>query len=118
MEGEREPASVAASLVIDTGETVTLGTEGAVIGRSPRTAGEDAAAAPIAVPDTTMSVSKTHVALRWRDGSLVAVDLGSTNGSAVLRGGAESELTPGVAMPLRSGDTLRFGDRHATISIA
>ena len=124
MEGEREaslpsaPAPVAASLVIDTGETVTVGTEGAVIGRSPRTAGEDAAAAPIAVPDTTMSVSKTHVALRWQDGSLVAVDLGSTNGSAVLRGGAESELTPGVGMPLRSGDTLRFGDRHATISIA
>lgn len=109
---------VAASLVIDTGETVTVGTEGAVIGRSPRTAGEDAAASPIAVPDTTMSVSKTHVALRWQDGSLVAVDLGSTNGSSVLRGGAESELTPGVGMPLRSGDTLRFGDRHATISIA
>jgi hypothetical protein len=107
----------AASLVLDTGETITVTDAGVVLGRSPSPAGDDGGAVAVPVADPSMSISKTHVALRWSGGALVAVDLGSTNGSAIIRDGAEHELPPGEAAGLRTGDTLRFGDRHATVGI-
>lgn len=110
-------AALTASLVLDSGEQLDVPATGAVLGRAPSVAGADAGAAPIAVADSTKSVSKTHVALRWIDDALVAVDLGSTNGSGVIRDGAETELDAGVPATLRSGDTLRFGDRHASVRL-
>ncbi|WP_413354257.1 RDD family protein [Microbacterium sp. 1P06AB] len=110
-------AAPTASLLLDSGEQLEVPATGAVLGRAPSVAGADAGAAPLAVADSTKSVSKTHVALRWVDGALVAVDLGSTNGSGVIRDGAETELDAGVPATLRSGDTLRFGDRHASVRL-
>lgn len=110
-------AAPTASLVLDSGEQLDVPATGAVLGRAPSVAGADAGAAPLPVADSTKSVSKTHVALRWVDGALVAVDLGSTNGSGVIRDGAETELDAGVPATLRSGDTLRFGDRHASVRL-
>jgi uncharacterized RDD family membrane protein YckC len=109
--------SPAASLVLDSGDELSVPAAGAVLGRAPSVAGPDAGAIPLAVSDSTMSVSKTHVALRWHDGSLVAVDLGSTNGSGVIRDGVETELVPGHPAALCAGDTLRFGDRHASLRL-
>ncbi|MFJ6679767.1 RDD family protein [Microbacterium sp. NPDC091382] len=110
-------AAPTASLVLDSGEQLDIPATGAVLGRAPSVAGADAGAVPLAVADSTKSVSKTHVALRWVDGALVAVDLGSTNGSGVIREGAETELDAGAPATLRSGDTLRFGDRHASVRL-
>ncbi|WP_405373034.1 MULTISPECIES: RDD family protein [unclassified Microbacterium] len=111
----REPT---ASLVLDSGDRVEVVVAGIVVGRSPVAGPDDSGAVVVPVADPSMSMSKTHFALRWRGGSLVVVDLGSTNGSAIVRDGAETDLPAGAALPLRSGDTLRFGDRYAAVSIA
>ena len=112
------PTAPAASLILDTDETIEIGDGGAVLGRNPAADGDDAAAQRIRVRDTTMSVSKTHLAVRWTGSAFAAVDLGSTNGSALERDGRTEPLTPGRPEPLRSGDVIHFGDRHARIVVA
>lgn len=105
------------SLHLDSGGELTIPAVGAVLGRAPSTTGADAGALAVPIVDPTKSISKTHLALRWIEGALAAVDLGSTNGSAVIRDGSEIDLVPGSPAELRSGDTLRFGDRHASVRL-
>lgn len=50
------------------------------------------------------SVSRNHAEITWRAGSFEVRDLGSTNGSFVNEGPASDPV------PLRPGDTVRFGD--------
>lgn len=105
------------SLQLDSGDELTIPAGGAVLGRAPSTTGADAGALAVPIVDPTKSISKTHLALRWAEGALAAVDLGSTNGSAIIRDGREIDLAPGSPAELRSGDTLRFGDRHASVRL-
>lgn len=107
------PATI--TLVLDTGDAVEVAGAGVLLGRAPAA---DDGLVPTPVLDRTMSVSKTHLAVR-RDGEALFVeDRGSTNGSALVRGGAERELTPGERVPVHDGDTIRFGDRFAEVRIA
>jgi pSer/pThr/pTyr-binding forkhead associated (FHA) protein len=54
------------------------------------------------------SVSRTHAEVELRgDGSLLVRDLGSQNGTVLLRKGREFPLTEEVVFPT---DTLRFGE--------
>ena len=114
---DAQPHPVAVELVLDSGETVAVAGGGVVLGRAPATGPDDVEVAPVPVVDPTRSISKTHWALLRRDGGVVAVERGSTNGSVLVRGGSEQPLEPGRPIEVRHGDTIRFGDRHAVVTI-
>lgn len=83
-----------------------------VIGRNPEA---EPGVATVAVPDLSRTLSKTHVALVQADGGVVLRDLGSTNGTSVIRPDASFEdLVPGVDLTLTAGSTVRIGD-HAFV---
>lgn len=120
------PASVAraevgdgirAVLVLDSGARVEVrGTT--LFGRSPAAAAGEGEAQLIPVPDETRSVSKTHVAVMPARRGVFVVDRASTNGSAIIRDGAETPLVAGHPAELRTGDTVRFGDRTMRVEQA
>lgn len=105
------------SLVLDSGETIDVTGGGTLIGRAPTAGPADAGLTLSPVVDPSMSVSKTHLAVLIGDGVVVVVDRGSTNGSALIRGGVERPLAAGEKAPLEPGDTIRFGDRLAQVRI-
>ena len=111
------PDAPRAILVIDNGERIEVRTA-TLIGRAPATGDGDGDARLVRVPDETRSVSKTHVAILLSRRGVVAVDRGSTNGSSIVRDGAEHPLTPGHPAELRAGDVLRFGDRSLRVEQA
>ncbi len=117
MAPDAPPHPVAVELTLDSGEIVAVAGGGVVLGRAPATGPDDVEVAPVPVVDPTRSISKTHWALLRRDGVVVAVERGSTNGSVLVRGGSEQPLEPGHPIEVRHGDTIRFGDRHAVVTI-
>lgn len=100
--------------MIDNGERIEV-RRATLIGRAPAPGDGDGDAQLVRVPDETRSVSKTHVAILLSRRGVVAVDRGSTNGSSIVRDGAEHPLTPGHPAELRAGDVLRFGDRSLRV---
>ncbi|MDD7930590.1 RDD family protein [Microbacterium thalli] len=110
-------ASDAVALTLDSGDTIAVSGGGVVLGRAPATGPGDVDVLPVPVVDPTRSISKTHWALLRQDGRVVALERGSTNGSVLVRGGAEQALEPGRPVEVRDGDTIRFGDRHAVVAI-
>lgn len=83
-----------------------------VIGRNPEA---EPGVATVAVPDLSRTLSKTHVALVQTADVVVLRDLGSTNGTAVIRPDASfEELVPGVDLAIAAGWTVRIGD-HAFV---
>lgn len=103
-------------LVADTGESARL--EGLVLlGRNPEARAGETASHLMALHSDDMSLSKTHVAVQLaRDGTPVAVDRGSTNGSILLRGGVSRDLSTGRAVTLLDGDRIRLGDRMVVLT--
>ena len=84
----------------------------AVFGRSPAAAGEWSGALVVPIDDPAKSVSKTHAGLRVTPAGSTLVDLGSTNGTEVLRlDGTEETLTPGVPVALGPGEAILIGSR-------
>lgn len=90
-----------------------------LIGRDPAaTAGAPLGAALLAVPDPTMSVSKTHLLLRVHDGRLWVEDLHSTNGTAILHpGGERVAALPGSPVVAPPGAVVEFGDCRAEVLV-
>ncbi|GAA3337204.1 hypothetical protein GCM10017714_03190 [Curtobacterium pusillum] len=83
-----------------------------VVGRNPEA---EPGVATVAVPDLSRTLSKTHVALVQADGVVVLRDLGSTNGTSVVRPDASFEdLVPGVDLAVAAGSSVRIGD-HAFV---
>lgn len=83
-----------------------------VIGRNPEA---EPGVATVAVPDLSRTLSKTHVALVQAAGVVVLRDLGSTNGTSVIRPDASFEdLVAGVDLAVPAGSTVRIGD-HAFV---
>ena len=81
-----------------------------VVGRNPEA---EPGVATVAVPDLSRTLSKTHVALVQTAGAVALRDLGSTNGTAVVRPDHSfEELLPGVDVVVGAGSTVRIGD-HA-----
>jgi Nif-specific regulatory protein len=68
---------------------------------------------PLHLPDD--HVSNHHGVLRAEGGLLTFEDLGSTNGSSLLRGGVQALLTPRQPVTLCDGDALLVGDREGPI---
>ncbi|MDR1790703.1 MAG: FHA domain-containing protein [Propionibacteriaceae bacterium] len=81
-----------------------------IIGRSPKSTPEQPGVV-LAVPSPSKSVSRNHLVVELQPGGPVATDLGSMNGSYLVRGGeAEQKLVPRQAYKLVGGDRLRLGD--------
>ncbi|MEV7618949.1 RDD family protein [Microbacterium sp. NPDC089321] len=100
-------------LRFDTGEGIGV-TAPVLLGRNPDASGHPGAT-PMPLADSTRSLSKTHLLARPVDGGIEVVDLGSTNGSGLIRGGAEYALSAGAATLVTEGDTIRLGDRIAAV---
>lgn len=108
------PSPAAVRLVLDSGSELVL-SEAAIFGRHPSDQPDFGPAQCVPVADDTRSVSKTHFALRPTDAGIEVRDLGSTNGTFVLRAGVESEVAPGAPVMAAVGDVVRFGDRTVSI---
>jgi uncharacterized RDD family membrane protein YckC len=103
-------------LTFDTGEQV--GVDGLVlVGRRPEGRSGEAVRHLVALPSSDMSLSKTHAQVQVaRDGALVVMDRGSTNGSVLVRQGVSRPLSGGKPATLLEGDVVRFGDRSMEVS--
>lgn len=109
----RPRASAAvATLAFDNGDRCAI-TGAALIGRNPSPVAGEVVEHVLPIVDDTRSISKTHLLVTAHP--LAAIDRASTNGSSVLRGGAEHPLTAGEPFMLVHGDVVRFGDRSVTI---
>ncbi|MFT3798265.1 RDD family protein [Microbacterium sp.] len=106
-----QPAVLA--LRLDTGESIVVSGL-LLVGRDPDPTAHPGAR-PLAIGDTTKTLSKTHALVRPVAGGLELVDCHSTNGCAVIRGGVEHELAPGSSAVVYEGDAIRLGDRLATV---
>lgn len=84
-----------------------------VLGRDPSATG---AANPYVVPGDAGSVSKSHLLVRFDGATATAEDLGSTNGSTIVRDGRSTALPAGSPAPLRPGDQVVLGDLTCTVS--
>lgn len=106
-----------AVLLLDTGDRIEVRTT-TLIGRAPASAPGENAAQLVGLPDETRSVSKTHLAVTPSRRGVLVIDRGSTNGSGLVRDGAETALSPGQPVEIRAGDTIRFGDRSMLVEWA
>jgi hypothetical protein len=93
-----------------------------VVGRAPMLRPGRGDARTVTVPSPLGEVSATHVEIRPGEGPdvgrVVVVDLGSTNGSIVLRAGQPPlDLLPGVPLVLREEAVVDLGD-GATFTVA
>ncbi len=98
-------------LVLPDGRREPLADGVMVIGRDPTSPGAERL---LAIDDR--SLSRNHLRLECRAGILQAIDLGSTNGSRVVRpGGRIDELTAGLPAHLEPGVILELGERRVRI---
>lgn len=88
-----------------------------LVGRDPAATADGLLGATLfAVPDPTMSVSKTHLVLRAHQGLLWVDDLNSTNGTAILHpNGERVAAAPGTPIAVGAGAVIEFGDRRAEV---
>lgn len=105
---ERWPDRV--ELAFSTGQRVAIA-GAAVIGRKPEQTAVNMGAQGIEVNDDTRSMSRVHLFLELEGGELRAGDAGSSNGSAIERGGRRIPLTgTGERVSMLRGDVLWVGD--------
>ncbi|WP_148286465.1 FHA domain-containing protein [Microbacterium sp. B19] len=105
------PTGAHAVLILPTGER-TLLDRGAVVGVRP-SAVRTSSAVPhlIAVASPSGEISRRHLEIRVEGTDVLAVDLNSTNGTRLLRVGADPvRMHPGAATLLVGGDRLDLGD--------
>ena len=103
-------------LTFDTGQRLQLPIPFAAnLGRRPEASEQEDRLCAVSDPDGT--VSKTHLRIECRGESVWVMDLGSTNGSAVIdETGAASRLDAGARMRLEEGTRVRIGDRMFTVA--
>ena len=98
-----------AVLIVPGGERIALD-RGAVVGRRPR-AVRATGVIPHLVTIANPNISRSHVELRVEGRDVLATDLNTTNGTRLLRQGAEPvRLHPGEATLLVAGDRLDLGE--------
>lgn len=97
---------------VSTGQVVTLDRT-VVIGRRPRSTRVTGTDLPhlVAVDSPQQDISRSHVELRVEGDSILATDLRTTNGTTLLRQGADPmRLHPGEGTVVIPGDVLDLGD--------
>lgn len=85
----------------------------AVVGSRPRLTRVQVGSVPqlVTVQSPNGEISRSHVEIRVEHAAVLAVDLNSTNGTVLLRTGADPmRLHPGEAYMLVSGDRVDLGD--------
>lgn len=85
----------------------------AIIGRRPRASRVSGNDVPqlITVPSPQQDISRSHLELRLEGWHVVAIDLGTTNGTTLHREGYEPvRLRPREGVVLHDGDHLDLGD--------
>ncbi|MEV0195677.1 protein kinase [Nonomuraea sp. NPDC050691] len=99
-------------LLVDDGQVLPLDRP-YLVGRRPETAPEveDGSAVPVPVDDREQSVSRRHLLVDMDGWDVVVVDLGSTNGTALLTPSAPgfAELPPESPVVLPPGAVIRVG---------
>ncbi|MFC7456578.1 RDD family protein [Brachybacterium sp. GCM10030267] len=84
-----------------------------VIGRNPTAAGGEVL---FVLKDDTRSVSKTHLRADGTGEEITVTDLGSTNGSTILReDGSREHLVPNTPTVLPAGAKVTLGDRTLSV---
>lgn len=99
---------------LDNGDTIDLAAP-ILLGRDPSSSAAVPQGRPHPVLDLARSISKTHLAVGADGHEAWAMDLRSTNGSSIGRGGVVTPLVAWVRTPLAEGDVVRFGDRTLTL---
>ncbi len=97
---------------VSTGQVLMLDRT-VVIGRRPRSTRVSGTDLPhlVAVDSPQQDISRSHVELRVEGESIVATDLRTTNGTTLLRAGADPvRLHPGESTVVVPGDVLDLGD--------
>lgn len=113
----QQPAArpVVAVLLVSTGETIEVRGD-VVVGRAPQPLPgippqRAAATRLVAVPSPTHMVSRSHLALTTTGANVLAQDLGSSNGTVLVRDGISPVLlATALPTPLLVGDLLDVGD--------
>ena len=106
----RRPAL--ATLTLSTGAAVEVAGD-VVVGRAPQvqTGGDPHIVALVAVPSPQHMVSRSHLMLTTSGWSILAQDLGSSNGTVLARPGATPVLLgAGMPTPVFMGDLMDVGD--------
>ena len=97
---------------VSTGQVVALDRT-VVIGRRPRAPRASGASLPhlIAVESPQQDISRSHLEVRPEGDTVVVIDLHTTNGSTLLRPGADPvRLHPGEQTLVLTGDVIDLGD--------
>ncbi|GAA1490012.1 FHA domain-containing protein [Brachybacterium sacelli] len=100
------------AIELSTGERVVLD-RSAIIGRRPRASRVSVNDVPqlITVPSPQQDISRSHLELRLEGWHVVALDLGTTNGTTLYREGADPlRLRSREGVVLHDGDLLDLGD--------
>lgn len=105
------PRPVLAVLVLSTGLSVPVRGD-VVVGRAPRAQpGGEPAAVLLEVPSPTRLISRSHLLVTTAGWNVLARDLGSYNGTVLLRPGLPAVLlATALPTPLYMGDLLDVGD--------
>jgi hypothetical protein len=91
-------------------------TGAAVVGRGPAA---PEGVVPLAVPDLSRTLSKSHASLVRQGPVVVLSDLGSTNGTTVRTAdGGVLAVSPGTGAELRPGAVVSIGDHEFTLGFA
>lgn len=108
----RLPAVKKTRLTADDG-TERIVEKAVVIGRNPSSQDGEVL---FVLKDDSRSVSKTHLRLDGTGDEVTVTDLGSTNGSTILReDGSRENLVPGAPTVLPTGAQLTLGDRTLSV---
>jgi hypothetical protein len=97
---------------LSTGQVIALDRT-VVIGRRPRATRSSGATLPhlVAVDSPQQDISRSHLEIRPEADAVVVLDLHTTNGSTLLRSGAEPvRLHPGEQTVVVTGDVIDLGD--------
>ncbi|WCM55891.1 FHA domain-containing protein [Microbacterium sp. EF45047] len=106
------PVAPSGRIRVSTGQVVTLDRT-VIIGRRPRSTRASGANMPhlVAVESPQQDISRSHLEIRPEGDTVVVVDLHTTNGSTLLRAGADPvRLHPGEPTIVVSGDVVDLGD--------
>ena len=107
------PAPAATGRIrVSSGQVVALDRT-VIIGRRPRSTRASGANLPhlIAVDSPQQDISRSHLEIRPEGDTVVVIDLHTTNGSTLLRPGADPmRLHPGEQTLVLSGDVVDLGD--------
>ncbi len=97
-------------LALADGREIPVDAKGAVLGREPVAAPSRAAASLVRITEAGQTLSRSHALFDVAGGVLGVTDLGSANGSVLIRPGAdEIDLVPQERIVVAAGDTVELG---------